>query len=147
MEHVLKADRDGVIEASAVPPGEQVSQGAVLVRFAEDHTAQEERLMAATHENRDDKVSLVEMGPRDGLQNETATLPWRSGWRSSPAWPRGGLQRIEGGAFVSPKKVPQMADSAALFNALPRRGPTRWAPWCPIQQGLAGPPSPHAPTR
>jgi len=30
--------------------------------------------MSHTHENRDDKVSLVEMGPRDGLQNETATL-------------------------------------------------------------------------
>ena len=43
MEHVLKADRDGVIEALQCRQGEQVSQGAVLVRFAEDHTAQEER--------------------------------------------------------------------------------------------------------
>lgn len=43
MEHVLKADRDGVIEALQCRQGEQVSQGALLVRFAEDHTAQEER--------------------------------------------------------------------------------------------------------
>ncbi|HHQ4659393.1 TPA: acetyl-CoA carboxylase biotin carboxyl carrier protein subunit, partial [Aeromonas hydrophila] len=43
MEHVLKADRDGVIEALQCRQGEQVSQGALLVRFAEQHTAQEER--------------------------------------------------------------------------------------------------------
>ena len=43
MEHVLKADRDGVIEALQCRQGEQVSQGALLVRFAEQHTVQEER--------------------------------------------------------------------------------------------------------
>lgn len=43
MEHVLKADRDGVIEALQCRQGEQVSQGALLVRLAEQHTAQEER--------------------------------------------------------------------------------------------------------
>ncbi len=42
MEHVLKADRDGVIEALQCRQGEQVNQGALLVRFAEQHTAQEE---------------------------------------------------------------------------------------------------------
>lgn len=70
--------------------------------------------MSHTHENRDDKVSLVEMGPRDGLQNETATLSLAQRLALIAHLAESGLQRIEVGAFVSPKKVPQMADSAAL---------------------------------
>ena len=92
--------------------------------------------MSHTHENRDDKVSLVEMGPRDGLQNETATLSLAQRLALIAHLAESGLQRIEVGAFVSPKKVPQMADSAALFNALPRRGPTRYAALVPNLQGL-----------
>jgi hypothetical protein len=45
-------------------------------------------------------------------------------------------QRIEVGAFISPKKVPQMADSAALFKALPRKGATRYGALVPNLQGL-----------
>ncbi len=92
--------------------------------------------MSHTHENRDDKVSLVEMGPRDGLQNEAATLPLAQRLALIARLAESGLQRIEVGAFVSPKKVPQMADSAALFNALPRRGPTRYGALVPNLQGL-----------
>lgn len=76
--------------------------------------------MSHTHENRDDKVSLVEMGPRDGLQNETATLSLAQRLALIAHLAESGLQRIEVGAFVSPKKVPQMADSAALFNGSSR---------------------------
>ncbi|MCR6555554.1 hydroxymethylglutaryl-CoA lyase, partial [Aeromonas sp. CPF2-S1] len=92
--------------------------------------------MSHTHENRDDKVSLVEMGPRDGLQNEAATLSLAQRLAFIARLAESGLQRIEVGAFVSPKKVPQMADSAALFNALPRRGPTRYGALVPNLQGL-----------
>lgn len=42
MEHQLRAERDGVIEALQCKQGEQVSQGTVLVRFAEETSSQEE---------------------------------------------------------------------------------------------------------
>ena len=63
----------------------------------------------------DDKVSLVEMGPRDGLQNEANTLPLIQRLELIARLVESGLQRIEVGAFVSPRRVPQMADSAELL--------------------------------
>ena len=84
----------------------------------------------------DDKVSLVEMGPRDGLQNEASALPLVQRLELIARLAESGLQRIEVGAFVSPKKVPQMADSAALFKALPRKGATRYGALVPNLQGL-----------
>ena len=63
----------------------------------------------------DDKVSLVEMGPRDGLQNEANALPLIQRLELIARLVESGLQRIEVGAFVSPRRVPQMADSAELF--------------------------------
>ena len=70
--------------------------------------------MSHTHENRDDKVSPGRWGRQDGLQNETATLLLARRLALIARLAESGLQRIEVGAFVSPKKVPQMADSAAL---------------------------------
>ncbi|WP_156993069.1 hydroxymethylglutaryl-CoA lyase [Aeromonas fluvialis] len=84
----------------------------------------------------DDRVSLVEMGPRDGLQNETSPLALIQRLELIQRLADSGLQRIEVGAFVSPNKVPQMADSAALFQALPRKGPTRYGALVPNLQGL-----------
>ncbi|MFA7259715.1 MAG: hydroxymethylglutaryl-CoA lyase [Aeromonas bestiarum] len=84
----------------------------------------------------DDKVSLVEMGPRDGLQNEASTLPLVQRLELIARLAESGLQRIEVGAFVSAKKVPQMADSAELFKVLPRKGPTRYGALVPNLQGL-----------
>lgn len=92
--------------------------------------------MNRAQENRDDKVSLVEMGPRDGLQNEAATLSLVQRMELIARLAESGLQRIEVGAFVSPKKVPQMADSAALFDALPRKVATRYGALVPNLQGL-----------
>lgn len=57
------------------------------------------------------KVQIVEVGARDGLQNEEKTIPWNKKTRLIKELSRSGLQRIEAGAFVSPKWVPQMADS------------------------------------
>lgn len=92
--------------------------------------------MTREHDVRDDRVSLVEMGPRDGLQNEANTLSLVQRLELIQRLAESGLQRIEVGAFVSPKKVPQMADSAALFAALPRKGPTRYGALVPNLQGL-----------
>jgi hydroxymethylglutaryl-CoA lyase len=83
-----------------------------------------------------DRVSLVEMGPRDGLQNERSILSLDKRLELIARLAESGLQRIEVGAFVSPKRVPQMADSAALFAALPRRTPIRYGALVPNLQGL-----------
>ncbi|MGY4012453.1 hydroxymethylglutaryl-CoA lyase [Aeromonas molluscorum] len=91
----------------------------------------------------DDRVSLVEMGPRDGLQNEMIPLSLPQKLELIRRLGESGLQRIEVGAFVSPKRVPQMADSAALLAALPRgaiagRPPVRYGALVPNLQGLQG---------
>ncbi|MGL5815025.1 MAG: hydroxymethylglutaryl-CoA lyase [Aeromonas sp.] len=88
-----------------------------------------------------DRVSLVEMGPRDGLQNEARILPLAQRLELIARLAESGLQRIEVGAFVSPKRVPQMADSAALLDALPRRAEVghhrvRYGALVPNLQGL-----------
>ncbi|MGO0308278.1 hydroxymethylglutaryl-CoA lyase [Endozoicomonas acroporae] len=68
-----------------------------------------------------DRVTLVEMGARDGLQNQPEILS--AGIRSEliNRLARTGLKRIEAGSFVSPKAVPQMADSHKVFDLLHRQ--------------------------
>lgn len=64
-------------------------------------------------------VSIVEVGPRDGLQSEPETLDTRSKVQFVELAIAAGLRRIEVASFVHPKKVPQMADAEALLEALP----------------------------
>ncbi len=66
------------------------------------------------------RVKVVEVGPRDGLQNEAVTLPVEDRIAFCLALIEAGLPVIEPGAFVSPKWVPQMAGSEAVFKALPK---------------------------
>jgi hydroxymethylglutaryl-CoA lyase len=63
-------------------------------------------------------VRLVEGGPRDGLQNEAVQLSLEHKRELIERLAKAGLREIEAGAFVSPKWVPQMADSARLLRAL-----------------------------
>ncbi len=66
-------------------------------------------------------VRLVEMGPRDGLQNEARPVATATKLALIGRLADAGLREIEATAFVSPKWVPQMADHAALMQALVRR--------------------------
>ncbi|MGF1476206.1 MAG: hydroxymethylglutaryl-CoA lyase [Geminicoccaceae bacterium] len=68
-------------------------------------------------------VELVEVGPRDGLQNELRPVPLEAKKRLIADLVEAGLRRIEVGAFVSPKWVPQMADSDQLLATLAPRPP------------------------
>src|SRR5207302_5643781 len=68
------------------------------------------------------KVKLVEVGPRDGLQNESASLPTATKVELIDRLSKTGLKVIEAGSFVSPKWVPQMADTAAVLAQI-RRAP------------------------
>ena len=63
-------------------------------------------------------VTLYEVGPRDGLQNEAALLPVESKLRLVEALARAGLRRIEIGSFVRPDWIPQLADTDELARLL-----------------------------
>ena len=68
-----------------------------------------------------DKISLTEVGPRDGLQSETCELPSTLKVELINRLIDAGLRRLEVASFVNPKKVPQMADAEAVISALPER--------------------------
>lgn len=63
-------------------------------------------------------VTLTEVGPRDGLQNEAQQIPAAVKIELCQRLLAAGMASIEMGAFVSPKWVPQMADSAAVFSGV-----------------------------
>ncbi|MBV6475999.1 MAG: 3-hydroxy-3-isohexenylglutaryl-CoA/hydroxy-methylglutaryl-CoA lyase [Rhodocyclaceae bacterium] len=67
------------------------------------------------------KVKIVEVGPRDGLQNEKQLVPAAAKVELIDRLGMAGLKAIEATAFVSPKWVPQMGDAAEVMASLPRR--------------------------
>lgn len=82
------------------------------------------------------KVRLVEVGPRDGLQNESSFISTDQKVRLIRDLADAGLQHIEAGSFVSPKWVPQMADSADVFAQLKNLSNVRLAALTPNFKGL-----------
>ena len=81
-------------------------------------------------------VTLVDVGPRDGLQNEAQTVPTAHKVELVRRLQEAGLREIEVTSFVSPKWVPQMADNAAVMAALPRRAGVRYSVLTPNMKGL-----------
>lgn len=67
------------------------------------------------------KIEIVEVGPRDGLQNESVNLSVEARFNFIKSLAQSGLKRIEAGAFVSPEWVPQMANSRELILEIYRR--------------------------
>ena len=67
------------------------------------------------------RIEIVEVGPRDGLQNEAASLSTAAKVEFINRAVAAGLRRIEVASFVNPRKVPQMADAEAVLAALPKR--------------------------
>lgn len=68
-----------------------------------------------------DKVKIVEVGPRDGLQNEKQIVPTEAKVKLINDLSDAGLSVVEAGSFVSPKWVPQMADSAEIMQQIKRK--------------------------
>lgn len=83
-----------------------------------------------------DTVRIVEVGPRDGLQNETEILPVKVRVELIRRLADCGLDCIESGSFVSPKKVPQMADTGAVLKALMPDESRRYPVLVPNLRGL-----------
>jgi hydroxymethylglutaryl-CoA lyase len=84
-----------------------------------------------------DRVSVYEVGPRDGLQNEAVTIGTVRKLRLVEALVASGLERIEITSFVSPHWIPQLADADRLADLLAQRPNVRFSALCPNARGLA----------
>lgn len=80
-------------------------------------------------------VEIFEVGPRDGLQNEARLIPTKDKVALIDLLSQAGFRRIEAASFVSPKWVPQMADSAEVMAQIQRREGVRFAALTPNLQG------------
>jgi len=82
-----------------------------------------------------ERILVSEVGPRDGLQIERTKLSTADKVRLIEALAKAGLSRIEVGAFVHPKIVPQMADSAEVLAQVPRPAGVRYGAFVPNAKG------------
>jgi hydroxymethylglutaryl-CoA lyase len=82
-----------------------------------------------------DRVRIVEVGPRDGLQNEKTILPAAQKIALIERLADAGLPAIEATSFVSPKWVPQLADAAEVFSGLKRQPGVDYPVLVPNLQG------------
>ncbi len=81
-------------------------------------------------------VRIVEVGPRDGLQNEQQPISIADKIALIDALSNSGLSYIEAGSFVSPKWVPQMAGSTEVFAGIRRKSGITYAALTPNMQGF-----------
>lgn len=81
-------------------------------------------------------VRLVEVGPRDGLQNEAGFIPTKIKAQWIAMLIEAGLRDIEVTSFVAPDKVPQLADAEALMALLPEHPDVHYSALVPNEQGL-----------
>ncbi|MCC6304015.1 MAG: hydroxymethylglutaryl-CoA lyase [Rhodobacteraceae bacterium] len=81
------------------------------------------------------RVAIVEVGPRDGLQNEARPIATADKVALIDLLAQAGLTRIEAASFVSPRWVPQMADGAAVLAAVARPPGVRFAALTPNLRG------------
>ncbi|MCA0401959.1 MAG: hydroxymethylglutaryl-CoA lyase [Proteobacteria bacterium] len=83
------------------------------------------------------RVTIVEVGPRDGLQNEPGFVPTALKLDLINRLAHAGLRRIEATAFVSPKWVPQMADHAEVMAGVTRQSAIAYSALVPNEKGAA----------
>ncbi len=83
-----------------------------------------------------ERVTVIEVGPRDGLQNESATVPAGDKVRFVEALAEAGLPVVEVTSFVSPKAVPQLADADQVLPAVRRLEGVRYPVLVPNVRGF-----------
>ncbi|MFY0616891.1 hydroxymethylglutaryl-CoA lyase [Shimia sp.] len=86
----------------------------------------------------EERVEIFEMGPRDGLQNEKRQIPTAEKIALVDCLSKAGFTRIEVASFVSPKWVPQMADSADVLAGIKRAQGVCYAALTPNMRGFEG---------
>jgi hydroxymethylglutaryl-CoA lyase len=84
-----------------------------------------------------DRVRIYEVGPRDGLQNESAAIPLETKRAFIEHLVAAGLREIEATSFVSPRAIPQLADADALLPSLPAASGVTYPVLVPNERGLA----------
>ncbi len=82
------------------------------------------------------RVRVVEVGPRDGLQNESASVRTADKVRLIDLLSKSGLQHIEATSFVSPRAMPQLADAGEVMGAIPRREGVTYSALVPNLKGM-----------
>jgi isopropylmalate/homocitrate/citramalate synthase len=82
------------------------------------------------------KVTVFEVGPRDGLQNEATPIPAADKIRFVNDLADAGLKWIEATSFVNPKAVPQLADAGEVMVGIERRAGTRYPVLVPNERGM-----------
>lgn len=82
------------------------------------------------------KIELIEVGARDGLQNETVTVGTADKLSMITGLLDAGIKRIEVASFVHPKRVPQMADAEAVIAGLPNRKDVSYIGLCLNKRGI-----------
>ncbi|MBD8524500.1 hydroxymethylglutaryl-CoA lyase [Pseudomarimonas arenosa] len=82
-----------------------------------------------------DQVRVVDVGPRDGLQNEKQHVATATKIALIERLAKAGLTTVEATSFVSPKWVPQMADASEVFSAIQRQAGVRYPVLVPNEQG------------
>ena len=83
-----------------------------------------------------DRVRIYEVGPRDGLQNESSPIPTDAKLRYIHLLGEAGLREIETTSFVSPKAIPQLSDADPVMRGLERRPGVRYPVLVPNMRGL-----------
>jgi len=81
-------------------------------------------------------VTLIEVGPRDGLQNESFFVPTRSKIELINALSKTGLKHIEVTSFVSAKSIPQLADGEDVFRAIDKPAGVHFSALVPNEKGM-----------
>jgi len=99
-------------------------------------THDEERDFALRRPHLPERVTVYEVGPRDGLQNESETLPVAVRAEFVDRLTDAGLPAIEVGSFVSPKAIPQLADTEELYRRIHPASGVRYPALVPNLRGL-----------
>jgi isopropylmalate/homocitrate/citramalate synthase len=84
----------------------------------------------------DRRVTIYEVGPRDGLQNEATPIPTDAKIRFVNSLADAGLTWIETTSFVNPKAVPQLADATEVMRGIERRAGVRYPVLVPNERGM-----------
>jgi len=129
MEYRLTAPRAGVVEKIQCAEGELVDLGR---RSSRSSSSPRRR----PHDGSALMIRIVEVGPRDGLQNEPRLLPTTAKIAFVDALSATGVAEIEASAFVSPRWVPQLADAEAVFAGIARRPGVVYSALVPNEHGL-----------
>src|SRR5882672_11331062 len=82
------------------------------------------------------RVRVVEVGPRDGLQNEKAQIPTEQKIRFIEMLAEAGLPVVEATSFVSPRAIPQLSDASIVMTQVKRQAATSYPVLVPNVKGM-----------